>query len=162
MATGFTTTEGKAVLLERALNDVDTDRTGYEIGLFTNDAGLTESSILSDVTALTGTSYAALALAYGSWTVASLGAGLGYKVSFAKQDFTPSGETWTGITGAYIYTTGVSQKLVHVCYSGLESTVESTQPYSVTPVISLPSGTNSTIQYDKTPFNRGYILVDYT
>ena len=145
MATGVTVNEGKDVLLERILNDVDTNRTSFYMGLFTNAAGLIETSVLTDITELSGNGFAEVEIPYADWTVSSNGAGLGYKVTSPEITFTASGGNWTGITGAYIRSEGVADKLVHFCYSGSSVGVTDGDSYKVTAVISCTSGTNGII-----------------
>jgi hypothetical protein len=53
-AIGTTVNEGKDVQLERLLNNVDTNRTGFKLALMTNAAGLDETAVLSDITFVTG------------------------------------------------------------------------------------------------------------
>lgn len=70
------------------------------LGLFTNSSGLSETSVLTDITEPTGGSYARKTLARGDWTVTNDTA------AFAQQTFTATGSAFTGsIYGYFIATT---------------------------------------------------------
>jgi len=116
------------------------------LGLMTNAAGLTDASIHANITTPTGAgSYAIKELTDGSWTISSLGAGLGYSGVFAKQSFTASGADYSAnVTGFYIYAddnaAGVKY-LMWFCYTGISEAVTNGLTFSVTPTIELADGT---------------------
>ena len=102
---GVSPVEGQNISLEYILNGVRTNRIKMYLGLMTNAAGLTDASIHANITTPTGAGgYAIKELTDGSWTISSLGSGLGYKGVFPIQTFTPSGAAYSAdVTGFYIY-----------------------------------------------------------
>ena len=145
--TGVLVEDGQDIFLERIFNDDDTNRTGLNIGLMTNGAGLTVASVLTDIDPPDATNgYAAKALTDGSWTVAGNGAELGDTGSYAKQTFTASGGAFSAaVTGWYMFTSGVDPKLIAYCYSGSLDTITAGASVDVTPSVKLNTGTDGTV-----------------
>lgn len=118
---GVTPNEGETLILNLVYKNADVNRgSTLELGLFTNTSGLSETSVLADITPPTGGSYAIKTLTDASWGVT------GDNATYATQDFTASGSDYSAaIYGYYIKTTGTAAKLLHF-------EVDSAAPITVT------------------------------
>jgi hypothetical protein len=107
---GVTPEEGRRVIGQLIYNQSNADRgTSLSIGLFKNTSGLGATSVLADITPITGGGYASIALADANWNVSAQGA-----VTYPSLiTFTATGSAFDDIYGYYIFTTGTSPKLLH-------------------------------------------------
>lgn len=96
------------------------------MGLFANTSGLGETSILSNITAVTGTGYSSKTLTDANWTVSNPDA------TYAAVDFTATAGDWDNVYGYYIFTTGTTPKLLHFEVSGSNTAIASGETYRVT------------------------------
>ena len=106
-----------------------------KLGLFANTSGLSETSALADITAITGTGSTAKTLTDASWTVTNDTA------SYAKQTFTAgAGGFSAAVYGYYIYTiaSGGTARLLHyeIDASGPRTMAEGAV-YEITPNITV-------------------------
>lgn len=104
---GITPNEGEDLILNLIYKNGDVNRGGsLKLGLFTNASGLSETSVLADITEPSGGGYAQITLTDASWIVS------GQQASYATQTFNATA-TWTPIYGYFIATTGTAAKLLH-------------------------------------------------
>ncbi|MCP4278442.1 MAG: hypothetical protein GY776_00355 [Alteromonas sp.] len=117
---GVTPNEGETVLLNLLYKNADVNRgSTLELGLFTNSSGLSETSVLANITEPTGAGgYARITLADASWTVSGT-----TEATYAIQSFTASGAAYSAdIYGYFIATTGTTPKLLHFEVNGAGAT----------------------------------------
>lgn len=107
---GVTPNEGEKVILNLTYPNGDVDRgTSLQLGLFTNVSGLSETSVLADITEPTGGGYARIPLTDASWTVSGT-----TQASYATQTFTCTGTNYSApVYGYFIATTGTTPRLLH-------------------------------------------------
>ena len=124
-----------ATLLYKRTYHADRDA-DLMLGLFNNNGGtaLSETSVLADVVAVTGTGYAAKTLTDASWTVNNDTA------AYAAQVFTGGAGGWSAAYGYYIYTkaAGGTARLLHyeVDASG-PRTLAVGDTYTITPSVAV-------------------------
>ena len=129
---GFSTTEGDAMMASAICMKVTTDRPAdLWLGLFTNSAA-TSAITFSTVTQPTGTGYALITLTDASWT------GAAAIRSYAKQTFTAGAGGFTGsIYGYFIATkSGGTQRVIWMEIDPAGPyTMASGDTYDVTPSV---------------------------
>ena len=140
MTVGKCPNEGETLIANLIYKNADANRgTNLELLLFTNVA-LLDTSVYADLTEPATGGYARKTLTDGSWTITTdTGTSTtGCIASYAAQNFTPSGVSWS-IYGAAIVTTGTAPKiLAFVIDTIVPVTVADSIPYVVTP--SIPVG----------------------
>ena len=109
---GFITTEGKVVLLNLLLNNVDENRgSNLQVGLITNITGLVDGSTLAQVTEpdlING--YQRQVAIDGNWTV-----DVNANADYTPLTFTAVGGSFSApIYGYFVATTGTNPKLLIV------------------------------------------------
>lgn len=126
---GVTPNEGETVILNLIYKNADVNRgTKLQIGLFTNSTGLSETSVLADITVpTTAGGYAIKDLTDASWTVSGT-----TEATYAKQTWTATGAAFSAVIyGYYIQTTGTAGKLLHFEVYGTAVTVADGDKYEV-------------------------------
>lgn len=124
---GITVNDGIELMLNLVFKNTDNNRGNtLSLGLYTNSATLTTSTILSTITTPSTGGYALKSLSSGSFTVASQVA------TYATQTWTASGAAYAAVYGYYIFTTGTTPKLLHIDeYASGPSTVADGESYAV-------------------------------
>lgn len=105
-ALGITTDEGIDLMLNMFCKSA-TRTASITLSLIGN-TGLTTTSVLADITKITGGGYADITIADGAWTISGGEASIA-----ASQDFTASGSAFSAIAG---YALASSTALLHVDY----------------------------------------------
>lgn len=131
---GIVPNEGENVIATMIFKGSDANRgTSLQLGLFTNSAGLSESTTLGSITEPTGGAYARKTLVDSSWTITA------DLASYALQTFTATGSAYTGaIYGYFIATTGTTPKLLAYEIDPLGPyTLLQNDAYDITPNITI-------------------------
>ncbi len=138
---GIVPDEGEQVFLDLALGaenvstfNTNTDRgADLELGLFTNSS-ISDTTTLSSIVEPTGGGYARITLTDGSWTSAN-------PMTYAVQQFSPSGAAYSGsVQGYFIATkpagTGTARLLIIEDDTNGPYTLNDGDTYDITPQIS--------------------------
>ena len=132
MPTAITPNDSQKIIADLIFKQSNADRgSSLQLGLMTNAAGLSVTSVLADISEPTGGSYARVTLADASWSIDADGT-----ASYAKQTFFANTTAFSApITGFFMATTGTTPKLFHFQYEDSSVTVGANESYSVTPII---------------------------
>lgn len=121
---GITTNQGQSYIAEAVYKKLGLD---LAIGLFTNNTGLSVSSVWSNITVPTGGGYAEKSLVAGTFTVAAGGV-----TTYPIQTWTATGGTISpAVYGYYIRTVEATPRLLHFEFNDGPRTIADGDSYTV-------------------------------